>query len=109
MLHGLRNIRFWNPGRSMPASSRANEIVKIGDRLRAFREALELSQSDLARAISVRANTYNQWENGKRLIDPLVASRLCDQFGVTMDWIYRGNMSSLPQHLAAKLVRADKR
>ena len=109
MLHGLRKIRFWNRGCSMPASSRANEIVKIGDRLRAVREALELSQSDVARAIDVRANTYNQWEHGKRLIDPLVASRLCDQFGVTMDWIYRGNMSSLPHHLAEKLVRVDNR
>ena len=93
----------------MPTSTRASKIIEVGDRLRAVREALELSQSDVARAIDVRANTYNQWEHGKRLIDPLVASRLCDQFGVTMDWIYRGNMSSLPQHLAAKLVRADTR
>lgn len=93
----------------MPPSTRAKELLEIGDRLRAVREALELSQTDISRAIGVRANTYNQWENGKRLIDPLVASRLCDQFGVTMDWIYRGNMSSLPQHLAAKLVRVDPR
>ena len=88
------------------ARPRTHELVEIGARLRAARVALGLSQAELARGIGVRPNTYNQWESGKRLVDPLVAADICDRFGITMDWIYRGSTLGLPQSLLTKITRS---
>ena len=43
----------------------AEYLQAQGDRLRAARKALNLSQEDAAHLIGVSFKTYNSWENGK--------------------------------------------
>ena len=71
----------------------------IAKRLEATREALGLSAAELCRQIDIKPNRWSQYESGERRITEEVASRLCDRFRLTLDWIYRGDASGLPRHV----------
>ncbi|MBC7906902.1 MAG: helix-turn-helix transcriptional regulator [Rhodospirillaceae bacterium] len=75
----------------------------IGARLRLTRKALGLSQDDLADSINVGRTTYTMWEGGQRLADVLAISRMADRYGVSLDWVYRGNMAGLPHVIARRI------
>jgi hypothetical protein len=77
----------------------------IAARLVETRKALDLSAADICRRIGCTANRWSQYESGtsKRTITRPVAERLCDEFGLTLDWIYRGNPTGLPYGIALKL------
>jgi DNA-binding XRE family transcriptional regulator len=69
-----------------------------------MREALGIKkQKDFAEQADISPNTYNQWEKGKVYPDLQYAIRLCDQYGITLDWIYLGDPSGLPYHIAKLL------
>jgi transcriptional regulator with XRE-family HTH domain len=71
-------------------------FVQIGKRLSAMREALNLSQAELCRAINVSPNRWNQYEKGERKITIEVAIKLTLKFHVPLDWVYLGDRSMLP-------------
>jgi transcriptional regulator with XRE-family HTH domain len=77
--------------------------VPVGKRLRLTREALRLGQREFAARVQIAPNTYNQYEQGTRLIPPGRATTLCDEYQLTMDWIYRGDPGNLPYKLAAAI------
>lgn len=78
-------------------------LADVGQRLFAARQALGLSARAVCEAISVRPNTYSQWENGKALIDPLAATRLKERYGISLDYLYAGDLSGLPFSLGIKI------
>lgn len=75
----------------------------IGPRLIQARVALGLTQSQMADAAGIGRNTYNQWETGTERPSLGLALKLCDTFGLTLDWIYRGDPSGLPFRIASGL------
>lgn len=77
----------------------------VGLRLRAAREALGKNQTQLADAINAAKNTYSQWESGDRLANLVAMAKLCNDYGITLDWIYRGVASGLPQDLHEKVLK----
>ena len=83
-----------------------DELAEIGNRLRAARLALGLSQKDLYEAIGVKAATWNHWESGKRIPDPLSMAEFYRLHGVTMEWIYAGDPKGLPFGVAQMILRA---
>lgn len=84
-----------------------DNLKAIGARLRAARLALGLTQKDLYEPLGVKAATWNHWESGKRLPDPLVMARLKEMHGITTDWVYAGDASALPFSLAKAVLRAE--
>ncbi len=56
------------------------------DRLRAERERRGETQAKVAAAIGVSANTYSNYERGKRRMDIEILRRICDHFDVTADF-----------------------
>ena len=89
----------------MPKAPRKDELKNaVGLRLRAARLALGLQQKEICEAVNVAESRYSQWENGKNLLDPTVAILLGDLYGITMDYLYRGDLSSMQHSLAAKLL-----
>lgn len=103
MVHGLaieisQDVSFY---RSM-----AEGLKSLGNRLKSTREALELSQADLCKILRVKANRWSQYESGERRITIDVANRLCDEFSLSLDWIYRANPSQLPHGLRLKMRQA---
>jgi hypothetical protein len=75
----------------------------IAKRLIETREALGLRATDICKRIGCAANRWSQYESGERRITYAVADRLCDEFGLTLDWIYRANPAGLPHGIAVKL------
>lgn len=91
-------------------SSDGRDAKAIGERLLLTRQALGLAQRDFADRAGLAANTYNQYETGKNVPALDRAHALCDAYAITMDWIYRGDPSSLRYELASaiKALRAAR-
>jgi transcriptional regulator with XRE-family HTH domain len=79
----------------------------IGKRLRAFRETTGLSQKEFAAGAGIQDTTYNQYEQGKSQPKVEYAYALCDTYGLTLDWIYSGDLSGLPYRIVKNLQGKD--
>ena len=82
----------------------------IGMRLRLTREVLGLTQAEFADRCGIARNTYNQYEQGKNKPQIGLAIEMCERFNLTLDWLYRGDPSSLPYKMAdaIKLLRVNR-
>lgn len=96
------DFRLW----IRPTSPMAKSAAEIGKRLDALHAALGLSQADVCRALDLASGRYSQYVSGKRRLSLEVAFRLVEAYGVTLDWLFIGDASALPQHLHRKLARA---
>ena len=81
-----------------------DEPEKIGERLHKLRNAMGLKQGAVAEMLGITHSAWSQYESGKRKLTIEVAGNLAVRFGVTLDWIYRGDPSGLPMRLSQLLV-----
>lgn len=73
---------------------------EIGERLASLRLAVSgESQRTFAAQNGFNANQYNNWEAGVRRIPVDAAERLCDRYGLTLDFVYRGRVEGLSEYL----------
>lgn len=79
--------------------------IQVGRNLALARESLGRKQAPFAREFGTAANKWNQWEAGIYYPDPRVLTRLCDDYGFTMDWFYRGKLAGVSDERAAGLRR----
>ena len=84
----------------MDTNPNVRSLDAIAARLRATREAFGLGQNEFARRAGIASNTYNQYEQAKNLPRLDFANQICDTYGITLDWIYRGDRSGLPMRIA---------
>lgn len=79
-----------------------------GERLLRAREALGKgghgNQGKYASVLTMTKHAYGQWENGVNLIPLDQAILLCRAYGLSLDYIYLGDRSGLPERLFAKLA-----
>jgi transcriptional regulator with XRE-family HTH domain len=92
--------------KSGPASLHTSQLAArspeaIGERL-----ALGLTQEKFAAAVGCPQGTFGQYEAGMRKPSVAVASRVFDRFRIPLDYLYLGEVSSLPFELA-KAVSAQ--
>lgn len=81
----------------MNGPNASNDLRRdVATRLRRTREAFGMQQGEFAAAAGIAFNTYNQYEQGIRLVRLDNAMALCDRFELTLDWIYRGEAGGLP-------------
>jgi ribosome-binding protein aMBF1 (putative translation factor) len=78
-------------------------LKSIAIRLKSTREAIGVTAAELCRQINCKPNRWSQYESGDRKITVEVADRLCDEYGLTLDWIYRANPAGLPHRIHIKL------
>ncbi len=64
------------------------------------RQVFGLSQTDFGKGAGIKKSTYNQYEKGKERPALDEAMKLCERYGLTLDWIYRGDPSGLKYELA---------
>lgn len=69
--------------------------MEVGNRIREQREALGLSQDDLARQIFVSRQTVSNWERGKTCPDVQSLLLLSNLFGVSVDVLVRGDEETM--------------
>ena len=56
-------------------------------RLREIRENRKYTQTDIAKVLHIKQNTYSQYENGQRQIPIPLLIELSKFYGVTTDYI----------------------
>lgn len=74
----------------------------IGERLRLIEKAMQLSGADIARRTQgkITPSRWSEYKQGVRQITVENAIILRDLTGATLDYIYTGDISSLPVRLA---------
>jgi transcriptional regulator with XRE-family HTH domain len=80
-------------------------IDAIGKRLRMLRQVLGHTQEEMAISIGSGsgAQMWANYEAGYRRIGTDHALALCQRFGLTMDWVYRGNPGMCDPALMARI------
>ena len=66
-----------------------------------------MNQREFARRANLKPNRYSQYESGVRPLTIDAANRICDEYGISLDWLYRGDRSRLPHHLAIDIARIE--
>lgn len=62
----------------------------IGDRIRAARRALDLTQAEFAARIKSTQNTVTRYETGDRSPSSSVITLICREFNVSEEWLKTG-------------------
>lgn len=80
------------------------EHEQIGKRLARVRAAFsDLNQKDWASKNRFNVAQYNNWERGTRRIPVEAAMQLCEAYGLTLDYLYRGRSDGLSESLRKSL------
>ncbi len=82
--------------------SENNQYLHIGERVDLIRQRFtDMNQTDWANYLGVTTGRYNNWKNGRRRIPLDVTLKLCQDFGLSLDWIYIGR----PEYLSETAFR----
>jgi transcriptional regulator with XRE-family HTH domain len=85
----------------------AGYLKQVGERVAWLRLAIGWTQTALAKHAGVDQSTWTKWEHGERLASVSHMARVCDSFGCTLDFIYRGKIGGLMRRdLELQLVAA---
>lgn len=87
------------------AMSLAEEATaeRIADRLSLVREVTGLTQTEFARRAGLGVSAWNNYETARKRISVDAAIALCETYSLTLDYVYLGDASNLPYHLASAL------
>lgn len=88
------------------SSGMARRYEPIGKRLAQLRKVLGISQAELCRQIKCTSTRWNNYETGDRRITLPIAMKLADEYGASLDWIYRDERGGLPMDLRTRLNKA---
>lgn len=78
--------------------------AEVGRRLDEARQALALDHAEVARNAGISPQRWSNYITGLRPISLDIALFLCDKYGLTLDYIYRGRYDGLPLSLAERLA-----
>ena len=77
---------------------------RVGPRVTAIRECLELSKAELADSISLDRSTLTKIEKGETGLDIAKGELIAAIYGFGLDFIYRGDFSDAPERHRAKIA-----
>lgn len=98
------NAPFWHVRDMTTAPTDPDSRPAIAQRLRRLRKALKLTQAKIAERLGLEnQQTYGHYETNKRPLPYEVAQKISHEWGIPMDWIYRGLTPMLPSIYAATL------
>lgn len=75
----------------------------VGARLKAARLALGLNKREFAEAADMGEQTYGPFENASRPLSLIAAKKIREAHGLTLEFMYFGNIADLPHRIATKL------
>lgn len=81
--------------------------TKVAPRLQLLRGLRNLKQTELCDLLDIQKNTYNHYERGQNRPDVSNALKLCAFYGVTLDYLFSGNIAGLPHHMAIEITKAE--
>lgn len=78
-------------------------LAAVGERLAKTTAALQLLDGEIAKRAGVTKSAWSNYIHGIRPLDLDAAIRLCERTKITLDWIYRGDLSGVARELADKI------
>lgn len=81
-------------------------VVEIGVRLQRIRSAFHLTQTELAERTGLATSALNQWEKGVHPPSLEKAIILRENLGITLDWLYFGDIRGLTPDQITNLTTA---
>jgi transcriptional regulator with XRE-family HTH domain len=93
----------WRDNPNMHYPAEPHSLPAVGRRLRACREAVDLDQPDFAQW-GIERTRLSQWENGRRAPNAFSLIPFCERFGISLDYIFRGDPRALPHGLYGKIM-----
>ena len=78
--------------------------MQIGNRIKKYRESLNLSQEELANKIFVTRQTISNWETDKNYPDIKSISLLCNLFDVSLDQFIEGDIEEMKKIISEKEI-----
>jgi transcriptional regulator with XRE-family HTH domain len=86
----------------------ARSISDIAERLIATQQALNVSAAELCKESGISHTQWTQFTDPKykRRITLAAAYKLKDAYGITLEWIFDGDRTRLPQDIRVKLREA---
>jgi transcriptional regulator with XRE-family HTH domain len=85
----------------------AEHKALVARNLRNVLAAIDQPAAHVAARIGVSKSKFGNWLRGDNYPDPYAMVSLCDHYGVTMEYLYRGRIYGLPAELAVGLAAAD--
>lgn len=76
----------------------------VGGRLEALRLFHGLNKNDFSKSVGIDATSYGKIEKGLKPLKADMAFRIAERWGVSMDFLYRGRLTELPDKLADHLM-----
>jgi len=64
----------------------------------ALRQNEGLTQAEFSKRHGFNRTQFNNWEKGARRIPLEHAETLCERYGLTLDFIYRGRLDGLSEY-----------
>lgn len=97
---------IWSYKRRAWGESGMDSLGDIADRLRRLRVAVgyDRSAAAFAQTVDITPQAWNNYEKGRRRIELDQAMKLVRRYGVSLDWIYRGEPWMLRPELQEKLT-----
>lgn len=82
----------------------------IAHRLRITRLATGWNQAQFCRVTGISQQAWNNYERDAVRISVNAALKLCAALGITLDWVFRGNLQAgVPFDLATKIQEVERR
>ncbi len=82
------------------------DVPGVALRLEVLRAALGLQKGQFADSFGLDASSYSKMIQSKKPLKAEMAYSIAARWGVTMDFIYRGDMSKMDEALRAKYIAA---
>ena len=82
-----------------------NDKAAVGHRLVLTRMVLAKRPVDLCATMRWSQQQLSGWEHGNAFPPHYEMSKLAGRYGVSLDWVYLGNMSNMPLHLADGITK----
>jgi DNA-binding XRE family transcriptional regulator len=79
--------------------------MSVGERIRVTRISIGVTQRAFAFPLGQTRESVTMYESGTRHPHWEVAVQMCDAWGLTLDWIFRGDLSGLSPMLVEKINR----
>ena len=73
--------------------------MELGGQIRKYRDALGLSQEELAEKIFVTRQSVSNWENGKTYPDLQSLLRLSEIFSLSLDELIKGDIETMKEEI----------
>lgn len=85
------------------------DVLATANRLRLAREAMRpyMNQTQFAKGAGLRQNRYSQYESGDRPLTLDAAIQISNRYGISLDWLYRGDPAFMPHGLITSLDGKD--